>query len=155
MNVRERRLVFAVLPPLLILLLYMGLWYPFSQSTDRLQQVVSEQKQTIVWMMTAADQVKQLRQQGGEQAQARGQSLLSLADSSARQIGLQNALKRVEPDGNDKVKIRFEQTVFDDLVRWLEQLHARYGVYVETISLDKQEQPGIVNGRLTLKRAGV
>jgi general secretion pathway protein M len=79
--------------------------------------------------------------------------LLTLVDRTVKQAGLSEALKRVEPDGESKVKVRLENAVFDATVGWLESMQQRYSIRVESISIDAQDNPGTVNIRLTLSEA--
>lgn len=151
LNERERLLLLIVAPLLVLLVLYGLVWRPLSGHVDMLQQRVSRQQETLRYMHTAAQQVKQLRQQQSSTGRrGSNQSLLALVDRTVKQAGLTRALKRVEPDGSDKVKVRLEQAGFDAMVGWLESLQLRYGIRIESISVDAQDSPGSVNVRLTL-----
>jgi len=102
-------------------------------------------------MNNAAQQVNQLRRQKSSTKRgSANQSLLALVDRTVKQAGLARALKRVEPEGSDKVKVRLEQAGFDAMIGWLESLQLRYSIRVENISIDAQDNPGSVNVRLTL-----
>jgi general secretion pathway protein M len=48
------------------------------------------------------------------------------------------------------VRIWLEDVPFDGLVRWLGDLHARYGVRVDNADIERESGPGLVNARLTL-----
>jgi general secretion pathway protein M len=147
---RDRLLLAAGAGGALLVLLFLIAWHPFGRHVDRLRDNAAAQRETRVWMQQAAAEVKQLR----DAAPARrgtGQSLLAAADSTARQHGLAAAMKRVEPDGADKVRIRLEQAGFDDMTRWLELLVREHGVRIESITIDGRNQTGIVDARLTLQ----
>lgn len=147
---RERVLLAAGAGGVLLVLLFLIAWHPFSRHVDRLRDSVTAQRELRVWIQQAAAEVKQLRgsapaRRGG------GQSLLAAADSTARQHGLAAAMKRVEPEGTDKVRIRLEQAGFDDMTRWLELLVREHGVRIESITIDGRNQTGAVDARLTLQ----
>lgn len=147
---RERQIVLIGAPIILIIMVYFILWVPFDNNIDRLQKKVSEQQALEQWMSAAALEVKKLR--GGQQKSKSlgGQSLLTLVDKTARSNKLQDSLKRVEPDGESKVRVRMEQVAFDELVRWIEMLKSKYGIVVDSIAVDQQPIAGRVNAKITL-----
>jgi general secretion pathway protein M len=147
---RERVLLSAGGGGAMIVLLFLIAWHPFSRHVDQLRDNVAAQRELHAWMQQAAMEVKQLRGSAPARNSA-GQSLLSAADSTARQHGLAGAMKRVEPEGTDKVRIRLEQAGFDDMTRWLELLVREHGVHIESITIDGRNQTGTVDARLTLQ----
>jgi len=147
---RERLLLLVAGPLLLLVLVYALLWRPLDQRVEHLQQRVMEQQSLQQWMQVSAQKVQQLRQQSRPGGTVSRQSLLSLVDRTVRQSGLSEALKRVEPDGADKVKVRLEQASFDAVIKWLEVLQSRDSVVVQSISIDRRDSAGVVNVRLTL-----
>lgn len=151
LNERERLLLVIAGPLLVMLVLYGLVWRPLSGHVDMLQQRVMRQQETLQYMHTAAQRVTELRQQHSSvNRKGNNQSLLALVDRTVKQSGLARALKRVEPDGSDKVKVHLEGAGFDAMIGWLESLQQRYGIGIENISVDAQEIPGSVNVRLTL-----
>jgi len=74
-----------------------------------------------------------------------------VADSEARSARLGPALKRVEPEGSDAVRVWLDGASFDELVGWLDVMSSRYGADVDTITLERAEAAGLVNARLTLR----
>jgi len=145
---RERLLLFSAGPLLVLLLLYALVWRPFDQRVERLHEQVAEQQSLLQWMQISAQQVGQLRNQSGSRNISK-QSLLPLVDRTIRQSGLSQALKRVEPDGDGKVKVRLEKAGFDAMIKWLETLQNRHAVLVENVAIDRQDG-GVVNVRLDL-----
>lgn len=151
LNERERLLLLVAVPVLAILLLYSLVWRPLSGTVELLQHRVQKQQDTLQYMRKAAQQVKALQQQKSAQSRGGGrQSLLALVDRTVKQAGLTRALKRVEPDGADKVRVRLEGAGFDTMIGWLESLQSRYGIQIESISVDALDNPGLVNVRLML-----
>jgi general secretion pathway protein M len=76
---------------------------------------------------------------------------LALADASAREAGLEGALRRVEPVGERNVRVGFEAANFDQLAQWLERLGSRYGVEAIELSAERAEGIGLVDARVTLR----
>lgn len=153
--VRERMLLVAAAAGMLILLAWLLAWAPLRSAYHRMQDTVSEQRETAAWMQASAVQLAELKKSRGPAAQGLGgQSLLALADSSARSDGLGDALKRVEPDGADSVKVWMDGAAFDALLRWLGNLNTQYGISVDTVSMERAtDTAGRVNVRLTLQQA--
>lgn len=150
LNERERLMLIVAVPVVTVLLFYALVWRPMAQQVDVLSQRVAKQHTVLLEMRASAQRVEQLRKQGGVNKSRSNQSLLALVDRTVRQGGLAKALKRVEPDGSDKVKVRLEKASFDAMVNWLESMQNQYGISVDTISVDAQENSGIVNVRVTL-----
>lgn len=149
---RERLMVFAAAVLVALLLVYSLLWAPLRGSYVELRDSVAGQRETAVWMQESAQLLARLRQSGARSQGLGGQSLLSLADSTARAGGLASALRRVEPEGADSVRVWLEGASFDQLIQWLNGMADRYGVNADTVSLERvADAAGRVNARLTLQ----
>ena len=148
---RERLIVAAGAGVLLVLVLWLGVWEPLAQRTQQLEQSVTVQEETLAWMQQAAAEIEQLRRSGGPAATGlQGRSLLAVVDQATRAAGLSGGLKRIEPEGADRVRVQFERIAFDDFMRWLDGLQRQYGVFTQSITVEREEAPGRVNIRLTL-----
>lgn len=152
---RDRRLLVLAGGLLLLFILFM-IWSSLHTKVIRLQSLVHDQKVLDQWMQDSAAQLQRLRGAAGPQTGtvSTDKSLLALVDQTARQAGLGGAIKRVEPEQDNNVRVWFEQVAFDDMVRWLNGLGRSYAVRVDTISVERQDQPGRVNVRLVLKGGG-
>jgi general secretion pathway protein M len=103
-------------------------------------------------MQESAQTLTQLKRSSNNAAQGLGgRSLLSVADSTARAGGLGPALKRVEPEGSDSVRVWLEGAPFDVLVKWLGTLSTIHGVNAETVTMERSDATGRVSARLTLQ----
>jgi general secretion pathway protein M len=78
-----------------------------------------------------------------------GQSLLSQVSRIAQQIGIKP--NRLQPEGSDAVSVWFDSVAFNDLVKMLRQVQSQQGIVVQQISIDKEDQPGIVRARIVLR----
>jgi general secretion pathway protein M len=152
LQARERRILLVGALALILLGGYSLVWEPYVDSRARLERDVAEQRALLEWMERSAREVQALR--GGRPAggAASGQSLLALADGSARAQGLGSALQRVEPDGANGVRVWLEQAPFDDVLRWLDKLSSERGVRVSSFATERRaEQPGRVDVRIVLE----
>jgi len=150
LEARERKLVIGGAAVLLLLLFYVAIWEPLAGGYAALKNNVAEQKQTLVWMQQAAQQLQLLRRSAPAAAQGlAGRSLLAVVDQSARADGLGSSLKRIEPDGSKGVKVWLEGVVFDSMVIWLGKLTRTYHIETSIITIEPLGN-GRVNARLTL-----
>jgi len=139
---------------LAVILFYFMIWLPGHQGAAMLEQQVTEARRLKSWMQQASAEARAL---GAAAAPAPtpggngGQGLFALADQSARQAGLANAIRRVEPSGNNRVRVNLEQASFDDMIRWLATLKTRHGVEVDNITVRAANAAGRVNVQLMLE----
>lgn len=137
----------------LLVLVYALLWQPFRTHLVNLRQAVAAQRQDLAWMQQAAAEVKRLSASpaAAMAQQNNPQSLLTLVDQTARTAGLGTVMKRIEPQGDDKLRVQFEQVSFNQLIHWLGSLEQEYGVTIANVTLDRQSEAGRVDARLVLQ----
>lgn len=146
------RLALILGSTLLALLLFLfAIWMPLDRRIDRLQETVDRQLSLRAWMAEAAEEVRRLKTSSPGTTRVGEQSLLAFTDRTAREAGLAGALRRVEPEGNDRVRIVLEQASFDTASGWLEQLAGRFGVRIASITVERRDEPGLVNVRVVLQ----
>ncbi|MBF0270747.1 MAG: type II secretion system protein M [Magnetococcales bacterium] len=155
---RERRVVVGGGVVLAALLVEMWVIEPGLEWLEGRRRVVEEKSATLAWMKNAAQEVTRLKAAGvtaqpsaaGGSGAGGGESLLALADRTARERGLGGALRRVEPEGSGRVRLWFEKVTFEGLMGWLSELESRHGARAENITLDREESPGQVSSRVVL-----
>jgi general secretion pathway protein M len=115
---------------------------------------VDAQRLELARVRAAAAELQRLRATGTRaRGDREGRSLLALADATARDAGLAQALKRVEPVAGNAVRASFETASFDGLVEWMELLATRYGVQASDLSAERADGVGLVNARVMLQDA--
>ena len=150
LDTQQRSLVFAGAALLGILILAL-IWGSLVSDVNRLKSIVSDQHELEQWMQRASKEALQLRGvTSGNVGGAGNKSLLALVDETAKQSRLGQAMRRVEPEGQDKVRIQLDGALFDDMAQWLEKLELGYNIHVDRISIDRLDSPGFVNARVTL-----
>lgn len=155
LQARERLLVQMAAVLGALLLLWLLVWRPLARAEAELTLGI-ETLSTEVAEATQATRAILAGRNAGLIAAAPlvphgGPSLMALTDSSARDAGLSSALKRLQPEGENQVKLEFEAADFDALVGWLERLDRQDGVVVTEWSVDRALAPGVVNARMTLE----
>ncbi len=148
---RERAVLAVGAIAAAVVLVYGLIWYPLAKDVARLRLYVAEQSEAAEWMRGAAREVEALRTNSASPAIDR-RPLLTLVEQTARTAGLGEALNRVEPQGQGSAGVWLQGAAFDDLVGWLAQIDSEFGVRVESLLVDPQDEPGRVNVRLVVVR---
>jgi general secretion pathway protein M len=137
-----------------ILLLYVMVWLPFTKNLDKQVKNVQDQKVTLQWIQSNLDQVKKLRLTKRGTKTSSNEALLTLIERTAKNIQLRKQLQNIKPKGDNGVQLMVEQAPFDTLIRWLGQLTLNHGLEIESLNIDKQDSPGLVNARIVIERGG-
>ncbi|NJN46419.1 MAG: type II secretion system protein M [Candidatus Competibacteraceae bacterium] len=154
LSLRERGLIGGGGGLLAMLLGYALLWLPFQDQITSLREAVAVQRTELAWMQQAAAQVRRLEREavtGRSPARQQGRSLLIVVDQAAKTAGLETAIKQIEPQGNDQLRIQLEQVGFDQLIGWLGALRQEHAITTINGILDRQTGNGLVNARLILQ----
>ncbi|HEY6545391.1 MAG TPA: type II secretion system protein M [Dokdonella sp.] len=150
----ERRMLAVGALVATLLLLWAFAWHPLALRQAELRSDVDRQRLELAEVRSAAAEVARLRAAGAHaRGDREGKSLLALADATARESGLESALRRVEPVGERDVRVAFEGAGFDVLVAWLEQLAGRHGIEAIEFSAQRAQGIGFVDARVTLRDA--
>jgi type II secretory pathway component PulM len=94
----------------------------------------------------------EIRAGGASLAPDTGEAPVVLVDRVGREAGLGNAMRGTQPSGAG-VRVQLEAAPFDTLVTWLATLEERYGLAIESISVDRAARPGLVNANITFIQA--
>jgi general secretion pathway protein M len=146
---RERRVVGAGGVALGLILVYLLAWEPLT--TARQQRELDLQAARAI-AVQLEDLAGVAGRAGRAPIQGRDQSLLAVVDQSRKSSALTKPPSRLQPEGDNTVRIWLEDVPFDALVRWLGDLQTRYGVRVDNADIERESGPGLVNARLTLVR---
>lgn len=87
----------------------------------------------------------------GEAVQPIGESFVVFIDRTAREHGLAQALTGSPPAGNGAYRITLENADFNLLLTWVHQLSSRYGVQVESASIQGSSAPGLVTASVQVR----
>ncbi|CDH43459.1 type II secretion system protein GspM [Candidatus Contendibacter odensensis] len=151
LSVRERLLVAGGTALTLALLLYALVWQPLQAGSRRLRHSVTEQRAELAWMRQAAAEIKRLENANSTRPASDGRSLLTLVDQTARTAGLGSSLKRVAPQGDDKLSAQLDLVEFDPFIVWLGALERNHRLTIVNLSVDRTAAAGRVNARVILQ----
>lgn len=145
---RERRVLGAGAVALGLIVLYLGLWQPLSNASHKRDTALRAARALAVQLESLAAEAPRA---GGATLGA-GQSLLAVIDQSRKASAITKPPSRLQPEGDNTVRIWLDDVPFDGLLRWLGELQTRYGVRVDNADIERESGPGLVNARLTLVR---
>ncbi len=146
---RERRVLAGGAVVFALIVLYTGIWDPVTAARRERAADLQAARALAVQIESLAPAAT--RGTGGPGAGA-GQSLLAIVDQTRKASAITKPPSRLQPEGDNTVRLWLEDVPFDALVRWLGELHTRYGVSVEDADIERESGPGLVNARLTLVR---
>jgi len=151
---RDRRVGLIGAAIVMALLAFSYVLLPLQRAHARLKISVPEKRLALAEMRAQALQISARAPTVVAKLPISG-SLLSFIDAQARQAGLAETLKRLEPVGDDAVRLTFERVEFERLARFLDQLNQSYGVSLSELSVTADVSPGQVSGQLKLDRSKV
>ncbi len=150
---RERHYVIGGSIVVVIMLVYSLLWAPFLEEVKKLGSRVNSHNETLSWMKNNTSLIKSIRPASGAGTINRDQSLIAMIGQTTKNSAMGQSVKRVEENKDNSVRVWLENAPFDQMIIWLESLQIRYGADITSINIDKQNETGIVNARLTLERS--
>jgi general secretion pathway protein M len=149
---RERVIVAAGAVVVALTLIYLVLWEPFANARAKQTAALADERALAERLETIATAMDKARASGVGAIQGREQSLLTLIDQQGKSSELGRPPARLQPEGDNEVKVWFEDVPFDALVRWMATLESRYGVQIAGADIERRAGAGLVNARLTVTR---
>jgi general secretion pathway protein M len=142
---REQQMVAGGALTLAALILVLGVLLPLHAAVSNALDRVRSRQDDYAWMQLNAAEV-----QAGNGAiyNDTGEAPMVVVDRVGREAGLGSALKGTQPSGSG-VRVQLEAAPFDTLVTWLATLDQRYGLAIDSITVDRAARPGIVNANIT------
>jgi general secretion pathway protein M len=142
---RERRMVAFGGVTLGVLLLVGGVLLPLQSAVSNAVKRSEAKREDLTWMRVNAPEI----QTAGVALPAdTGEAPVVMVDRVGREAGLGSALRGTQPTGNG-VRVQLEAAPFDTLVTWLATLDQRYGLAIDSITVDRAARPGVVNANIT------
>lgn len=146
---REQNLITALGVVLIIALVYLVLMFPAQSSVSSASKKLEAKQSLLLWMQANEEQALAAAKSGAGGSSGRSQNILGDVNNAASRF--QITLQRYEPEGKDKLRVWLEDESFNNMVRWLHQLESQNGITVASVSLDAENDPGIVSAKIVLK----
>jgi len=142
---REQRVVAVGGVVVAALILLLGILMPLQSAVSAAARRNETKRDDLEWMQLHAPEI---RAAGNQLPADTGEAPVVLVDRVGREAGLASALRGTQPNGTG-VRVQLEAAPFDTLVAWLATLDERYGLSIESITLDRGARPGVVNASIT------
>lgn len=143
---RQALLVLSVFAAILIFIY--AIYLPLESYHDRARQNAEVSQELYQWLKSKEAQAKAISKQP-KGAGNSSDSLLTQATETAKNNGL--SLKRVQPEGNDRIRLWLEDVPFNQVLMALDKLQSERGLNIEEVSIDRKA-PGKVDARATISR---
>jgi general secretion pathway protein M len=154
LNARERLFVIGGGVLVLLVAIYVLGLAPFYKSIDRRAERVAGKAEDLAWMQGVANELSALTASGATPAASTNESLVVLVDRTSREAGLGGKVTGQTPTGDAGIRVRLEQAPFDVIIAWFATLEQRYGITIESASIDRTADAGLVNASVVLTRPG-
>jgi general secretion pathway protein M len=143
---REQRVVAIGGILLALIVLIAGILMPLQTAVSSAAKGIETRREDLAWMRVNAPEVRAL---GGQLPADTGEAPVVLVDRVGREAGLASALRGTQPNASGGVRVQLESAPFDTLVTWLDSLDRRYGLAIESITVDRTPAPGMVNASIS------
>lgn len=151
---REQIFVGAAAGVVALALIYLAIWTPLAAARRHAESDLTATRELAQRLETIGAALGPAQNTGAKgPLVSRDASLLSAVDLASKNGTLPKPPSRLQPDGDNQVRVWIDEVQFDALVRWINELQTRYGVRVDSLDLERQPAEGIVNARLALVRA--
>ncbi|WP_129648415.1 type II secretion system protein GspM [Peristeroidobacter agariperforans] len=151
---RERVIVIAGAILVLVVAVYVLALAPLYSAVNAQAKRVAQKEGDLAWMRSVSGEVAVLSANAPSRPGPSNESMVVLIDRTARECGLGASLTGQTPNGERGIRVRLEGAEFDKLMVCLGTLQQVHAVDVESASIDRAAQPGLVNANLVLTRVG-
>lgn len=147
LNPRERAVMIIGGAVAVLIIAWSLAWTPLRNATSDLELAVSE-------MQGMAADMRRLEAIGVplRAPVVSTESLVLVVDQTHRAHGLGGTLSRNQPDGENGIRVTFQQVPFVQLVSWMGALEQGHGISVVSANLDGTQETGLVDVSLVLRR---
>jgi general secretion pathway protein M len=150
---REQNFVAIGAVAVLAIALWAIVWLPLDRGHDNVRNSVDDWRHALTELRLLAASAAVGETTTPAVTSGSDESPVVIVDRTLRERSLNSAVKRRQPTPNG-IRVEFENVAFDQLVVWLGDLNANYGMEVQagSMSLTSQAGPGRINASLTLER---
>jgi general secretion pathway protein M len=142
---REQRVVAVGAVALGLIVLVGGILLPLQSAVSNAVKGRETRREDLAWMRA---NMPEIRASGNLIPPPTGEAPVVLVDRVARESGLASALRGTQPSTSGGVRVQLEAASFDAMMPWLDALDRRYGLAIESITVDRTPTPGLVNASI-------
>lgn len=148
LNDRERKMVYAAALALAVFLPYQIIWAPLMNTVAEKRERVAKQQGDLIWMQSKVAEVRNLSRTASN-PQGSEQSVYGIVERTARQQFKGDI--RVQQEGKEGIRIQIQNTSFDELMLWLDNLGYQHQVFVKDFKVENEKEAGRVNASILLE----
>jgi general secretion pathway protein M len=138
---------------IVVTLFYLMLWEPIHLGLQAEQQKKKAQTEILLWMQQAATEVKTLRSSGmRSNKRDKNKPTTLIIEQTIKNAGLKTSLNKLESSGKNGARVILNAASFNQILVWLNTLATHNGIHVVSASIERNNDPGRVNARLTFER---
>lgn len=153
---REKNMLLAMSAFIILTLFYLLIWEPVISGSKLEYEKLQSQKKILIWMQDAEKKVAALKSSGQQiSSQYANQSINTLIERSAVSAGVRSSINKLDSEGQQSMKVQFKSVDFDRLMQWLGKLQIDYGITPKHVTINRLEENGLVNCRLTLEKVSL
>lgn len=151
--VKEQRLLSTAVALILVTLFYLTIWEPVQLSLQNEKQKQQSQNEILLWMQEAAAEVKTLRASGSAgNIRDKNKPTTLVVERALSNAGLKSSVNKIESASNNGARVTLKDASFNQVLVWLNTLSKHNGIQVASANIERSENPGKANVRLTFER---
>lgn len=138
-----------------LLLFYQFLWAPWHKAINYMEAALIDHRKNLVWIQQQSSLLDESGDYVGvEKVRGAEESLMSVIEKSAGTTGVRDAIQQLSPrQNNTQVSVVLEEVSFNKWVRWIDTLQSVYGVSVNQLSAEREnDKPDVAEIRVTFER---
>jgi len=151
LQTREQWILITATLLLLLLGLHGLIWQPWQDARVQLEEEIAQRRDDLAWMQQAATRLP-AGQRSGQTLRASG-NLITMMNQLLVKARLRESMKQMKPVSEREVRLRFEKSSFDRLLRLLGEIE-RQGLSIRELRLLPGDESGRVNATLVVHRGG-
>ena len=127
---------------------YLFIVDPVQSGRDDAEQRLRSAQEAYAVAQRQASDLKKARSNAGA---SQSGSLLTRVESSAQQQGLREALRRLQPSGDNQIQVSLEGASYSQLMQWLSSLRQQ-GVRAQRVDIQLDRTSDLLGVQLLLVR---
>ncbi len=149
---REKRFVLAGAVTLVIIMVYTLVYEPMMTGLEEQATSLDMRKSALERLAKISREYKALGVSGNKRSVKDKRSILAVIDQTSSAVGIKKSIKRLTPEGENKVRVRVEDVAFDNLLEWLAINSTKHKIRAEIFLVRKTEIKGKGNATLLFSR---
>ncbi len=149
---RERQFILIGAVIVALFLSYVLIYESIENGLKNSQILLVQKHSEFDQLVDISNKYKKLKPALNKSTAKDNRSLLAIIDQSSSTIGIKSSIKRLTPEGDNKVRVRVEDVAFDKLVQWLVTNSDKSSIHAELFLVREADKKGVVNATLLLSQ---